>query len=70
MKDPYVPEEEDPTIMINYNYNGRPYVRRSGGSYPSCDFWDFIDIDEKLLDTYMIPDTIWREKFIKENFTE
>jgi hypothetical protein len=62
---------EDPENMINYQLHGKPCESRGGGSYPTHDFWDFYDniTDGKLLGKYPIPDTQWRESFVRENFT-
>jgi len=61
---------EDSENNINYQHHGKPCEMRGGGSYPTTDFWEFYDAlrDEKLEERYPIPDTQWREKFVKENF--
>jgi hypothetical protein len=63
---------EDPENIINYELHGKPCEKRGGGSYPSCDFWNLCNglEDDKLLEKYSIPDTVLREKFIRENFTD
>jgi hypothetical protein len=62
---------EDPENNINYQLHGKPCEMRGGGSYPTIDFWEFYDElrDEKLEERYPIPDTQWREKFVRGNFT-
>ncbi len=53
--------------IINYNHHGRPCENRGGGSYPTYDFYDETK-NGNLLNRSPIPDTEWREKFVKENF--
>lgn len=60
---------ENPQVMINYKYHGKPCENRSNSSYPECDFWiDFYDrLSSEDKDIYPIPDTNWRKNFIMKN---
>lgn len=61
---------EDPENLINYELHGKPCEMRGGGTYPTTDFWGFYDEikDDKIINRYPIPDTQYREVFIKDNF--
>lgn len=65
--------EKYPSYIINYKFHGIPCEGKTGGSYPSCDFWkDFYDnLTEEEMEKYPIPSMAWRKKFVlSEYFAE
>jgi len=54
----------DPRNHIDYNKHGAVCERRSRGSYPEINFWEFWDnLSKEDKDKYRIPDTTGRKIF-------
>ncbi len=60
--------EHDASHAIDFRYHGGPCEARGGGSYPTVEFWPFYDnsLSEQEQGKYLIPDTNWRESFVKK----
>lgn len=62
--------EKYSAYVINYKFHGIPCEGKTGGSYPSCDFWkDFYDnLTDEEMDKYPIPTMEWRKKFVLREY--